>query len=214
MILYNTLMGVLAGIVILTMSSVILKYKTQRLIGHGIALLVAGIPLTVLSFMMAVTWPLHVNPPINIAFAEPSLLLGVLAVIAGYFLSRGLNMTPAGYTVLIDWKPVRGLIAVLGVMLFAISMAIFRFNLVGDAPDIEPITGQFKGWENTTFGLVYLAAAIGTMAVWFSDKPWGAMLASVMWKISGGFFLLFSLLNYYTHIGMLVCANGGECNSF
>lgn len=210
MILYNTLMGVFAGIVILTMASVILRYKTDRLRGHGIVLLLAGIPLTVLSFIMAVTWPLHVNPPINIAFAEPGVFLGLLAVVGGIGLIKQMNTSLAAY----ELKPIRRVVAVLGVMLTMISLAIFRFNLVGDAPNIEPITGQLKGWENATFGIIYLAAGIGTMAVWFADRPWGAKLASGMWKLSGGFFLVFSLLNYYTHIGMLVCANGGDCHSF
>ncbi len=209
MILYNTLMGVFAGIIILTMSGVIFR-QDDRLTMHGIVLLIAGIPLAVLSFLMAVTWPLKVNPAINIIFAEPNLFLAVLAIAAGICLIKGYNKLI--YTA--QKKVMYKVVFVLGLMLSICSIAIFRHNIVGDAPSIEPITGQFKGWENITFGIGYLAAGIGTMAVWFGDKPWAQIVSSLLWKISGVFFLGFSLLNYYTHTGMLMCANGGECNSF
>jgi hypothetical protein len=37
---------------------------------------------------MAVTWPLTINPPLNILFAEPSLILGVMLIAASIFLGE------------------------------------------------------------------------------------------------------------------------------
>ncbi|GAA3048146.1 hypothetical protein GCM10010464_10480 [Pseudonocardia yunnanensis] len=65
----------------------------------GIILIIAGAPLTVLSAVAAITWPLTVNPPINVAFFEPTLMLGVLAIAAATALLRrnDTELDPATY---------------------------------------------------------------------------------------------------------------------
>jgi hypothetical protein len=199
MILYNTLMGICAALIILTSADVLKKFSLgSSLNGHGIALVAAGLPLTFLSFLMAVTWPLNVNPPINIAFAEPSLLLGILAVVGGYGLIKDKQLRPD-----FDPKPMLWVIFAVGLVLTAVAAAIFRFNLVGDAPAIEPITGQLQGWENTTFGVVYLLGAIGCLTAPFVENYFFYKVVRYAWISTGIFFLAFSVLNYYTHIGML-----------
>ncbi|MEU7766409.1 DUF981 family protein [Nocardia sp. NPDC049190] len=206
MILFNTLMGVCAGLVILLSADALTKiHKTDAagaaLAGTGVALLVVGVPLTFLSAVMAVTWPLTVNPPINIAFAEPGLMLGVLALVGGGVLAKGHFRPDATFTAPISW-----VIGAVGLVLLAISSAIFSYNLMGDAPPQEPISGQFQGWENTTFAIVYLIAAVGCLAMplYRSDRIWAFHVIRWAWIISGLFFLLFSVLNYRTHIGMLI----------
>jgi uncharacterized membrane protein len=99
MILYNTLVGFCAGIVILTVADVVRRYPRAALAGHGIILIIAGAPLTVLSAVAAITWPLTVNPPINVAFFEPTLMLGVLAIAAATALLRrsDTELDPATY---------------------------------------------------------------------------------------------------------------------
>jgi hypothetical protein len=203
MILYNTLMGWTAGVILLALGVTMIRTVRSGapVLGTGTAILltVTGSILTFLSGLMAVTWPLNVNPPINIAFAEPSLVLGLFALVGGIFaLSRQSGQ--------IGVRALELGVGALGLPLLGIAIAIFRFNLVGDAPDIEPITGQFKGWENTTFGLVYLTAAVACFLA--SARQW--ILSAWMFLVVGGFFLVFASLNYYTHIGLLVNINTGS----
>jgi hypothetical protein len=201
MILYNTLMGFCAGLILILTAR---AFWTGRLFnpGYGLSLIVLGLPLSVLSGLMAVTWPLEVNPPINIAFAEPALMLGVLSTIGGLALTLG-------RTKFMGWR-IRPPISIvtmvfsLGLMLAAIASAIFSYNLVGDAPPQEPITGQFTGWENTTFGIVYSVAALGCLATPWANTTWGQRIVYWSWMVSGVFFLVFSILNYRTHIGLLI----------
>jgi Protein of unknown function (DUF981) len=206
MILYNTLMGICAALILLISADVLKKFHLgSSLTGHGAALLVTGIPLTILSLTMAITWPLNVNPPINIAFAEPNVLLGSLAIIGGVGLIRGYQLRPDFHL-----QPILWTISGVGLVLTAISAAIFRFNLVGDAPAAEPITGQIHGWENTTFGIIYLLAAIGCLLTPLVENFWAYKLVRISWITTGVFFLLFSALNYYTHIGLLTNLGTGS----
>jgi hypothetical protein len=92
-------------------------------------------------------------------------------------------------------------------MLVSIASAIFVYDLVGDAPPQEPITGQVTGWENVTFGLVYLFAGLACLlAPWVKISQNTLITSTVVswWRVTGAFFLLFSALNYYTHIGLLI----------
>lgn len=213
MVLYNTLMGVCAGTILLLVADFLRKVSTGRLANpiplYGPALLALGIPLTLLSLHMALTWPLTVNPPINIAFAEPSLMLGVLATIGGGFLTK-LNLMTNDHTLKINdqWlAPVKWIVFVLGLVLALIASAIFSYDLVGDAPPQEPITGQATGWENVTFGLAYSIAAAGCLvAPWVKVTENTVITHSMVWwwRMAGIFFLLFSVLNYRTHIGLLI----------
>lgn len=203
MVMYNTLMGWCAGLVLLLIANVLFRVDRPDVpeplsATYRAALLVVGAPLTVLSLHMALTWPLNVNPPINIAFAEPCLVLGVLALVAA---------SPVGEAALRRihdhrgmMSPVLWVIGALALPLLAISIAILRFNLVGDAPDAEPITGQLKGWENITFALMYLAGAFGCALVPFRKFR----LAGSTFAVVGFWWLLFASLNYYTHIGLLI----------
>lgn len=213
MVLYNTLMGVCAGTILLLVADFLRKASTGRLANpiplYGPALLALGIPLTLLSLHMALTWPLTVNPPINIAFAEPSLMLGVLATLGGGYLTKLSLMTNDHVLKINDqWlAPVKWVVFVLGLVLALISSAILSYNLVGDAPPQEPITGQATGWENGFFFAIYALAAVACLLT-----PWMKINANTVithtvvwfWRVSGIAFLLFSVLNYRTHIGLLI----------
>lgn len=207
MVLYNTLAGFCAALVLFIAADILKRFpRGESVLGHGVALLTVGTPLFLLSLHGTLTWPLTVNPPINIAFWEPSLFLGALALVGGTTILRQLHLRPD-----FNYGPMMWMITGVGGILLATSAAIFRFNLVGDAPPIEPITGQFQGWENTTFGLVYLLGAIGCLLVSKVENYWIYKLVRFSWIGTGIFFLLFCTLNYYTHIGMLVCAGKGVC---
>lgn len=215
MILYNTMIGVLAGAGMITSARLLTivaalscgpvsmedaDLNRGRLNGLSVVMLVLGVPLTLLAGLMTVTWPLKANPPVNIAFGEPALLLGLLLTGAGFALhhmrsgNHSYDVTPALY-----------LVAVAGLILVAVSSAVFSYNLIGDAPRAEPITGQFTGWENTTFGVVYLLAGVGCLAApWALASRWARRVTYWSFMLAGVFFLAFSVLNYRTHIGLLV----------
>lgn len=225
MILYNTLMGVAAGLALILVPLLARKLYLKRTIaaeGWSLSFFVTGALLTFLGGLMTVTWPLTVNPPINIAFAEPTLMLGLLLLAAAFFLWRNRETVEAIGSgnakaaaeahdrlqkVLM---PVSWVVFGLGLTLVACTFAIFRFTLVGSAPAEEPISGllhDYPAVENAFFGIIYGLSALGSVLAPFAIRNLGGTLAKVAFAclISAGvIFLLFSVMNYYTHIGLLV----------
>jgi uncharacterized membrane protein len=225
MILYNTLMGVCAGGGMILVANMLRKLSLGRQIegaGYGPALLLLGLPLTILAGAMTLTWPLTVNPAINIVFGEPALMLGLLLTVAGLFLTKfALSSAQEHYpnkvTVSVDvLKPVRWVIFFVGLILASVASAIASYDLVGDAPPNEPITGQFTGWENTFFFVIYLLAAVGCLLTpWLrSTYYWVNRMVVACWMVSGVAFLVFSVLNYRTHPGLLVNIERGTSHDW
>lgn len=208
MILYNTLMGVCAGGGMILVAQLLRTWSKEATIGlgYGPALLVLGVPLTVLAGAMTLTWPLTVNPPINIAFGEPALMLGVLMTLAGAMLTHLFAKGTNGRIDAEAHKPLQWVVFFVGLILLSITSAIASYDLVGDAPPNEPITGQFTGWENTFFFSIYLLAALGCLLTPWLKPTWAFInrLVFWFWMMSGVAFLLFSVLNYRTHIGLLI----------
>ncbi len=209
MILYNTLVGFCAGLAMILTAKLIQQVRpaapkaepkpdSGRVRGYGFALLAVGAPLTVLSLALTLTWPLNANPPVNIAFGEPTLMLGILALLAGAHSVR--TTSPV-----VNITPVVWLVHALGWMLASIASAILSYNLIGDAPAQEPITGQWSGWENSAFGIVYLIAAAGCLAAPLALRnDWQHLITRWSFLVAGYAFLAFSVLNYRTHIGLLL----------
>lgn len=181
--------------------------SVPTLSGYGYAFIALGAVLTPLSLHMALTWPLTVNPPVNIAFAEPALMLGALLLAAGIALTRGVDSLTN-----VNISAVRWVIAALGVVMALTASAIWSYDLIGDAPPQEPITGQFTGWENTFFALLYALVAVGCLTTpWYTTQryTWATHVIYWSWFISGLVFLTFSALNYRTHIGLLINVERG-----
>lgn len=198
--MYNVLMGATAGAIMLNTASAIKQEGggLPALRGHGIVYLICGIPLAVLSCLMIVTRPLTANPPINTMFGDPSLLLAMLALAAGMVIIWGRASDQW-----INRQPALWVVALLGAILVANASAIFSYNIVGDAPSAEPITGQFKGWENATFGWVYLVGGVGCMFAPLYEKFfWSKQVLRWSLILVGVFWVAFSILNYRTHAGM------------
>jgi uncharacterized membrane protein len=218
MILYNTLMGVSAGLALILVPLLARAlYQRKQIATEGWALTfgILGAALTFLSGAMAVTWPLTANPPINIIFSEPNLVLGLLLLAAAFFLwrKRDTKLDVAYLTRVL--KPVSWLLGALGLVLLACTFAIVRFNLVGSAPAQEPITGLLHDYpvvENTFFALLYGLSAVATLlapvAVYKPESKWARVMGICM-VTAGVLFLLFSVMNYYTHIGLLVNLQNG-----
>ncbi len=226
MILYNTLIGVAAGMTLITIPILARKLLIRREAiapeGWSLVLGVNGIILTFLGGLMSVTWPLTANTPINIMFGEPTLLLGVLLLAAALFLwlRKGIVIDVAGtakqaandahaYIVKV-LQPVSWLLFALGLVLLSCALAIWRFQIVGAAPAAEPITGLLNKWpviENTFFVILYVLPAIGLLLTPFALRNiHGPLFKIAGWclVVAGVLFLLFSAMNYYTHMGMLV----------
>ena len=225
MILYNTLMGVAAGLALILGPVLARKLFRRELVapeGWSLTFGILGVILTFMGGLMAVTWPLTANPPINIMFAEPTLVLGLLLLAASLFLWRRREVvvalasksrkdaTQAWDELHRVLAPVTWLGFALGMILLACSAAVFRFGFVGGAPELEPITGRFGHlpWlENSFFGILYLLPAVALLIGPWAFKTLNPKLLAVMgWcmVIAGVVFLGFSALNYYTHIGLLV----------
>ncbi|WP_396888550.1 DUF981 family protein [Micromonospora craniellae] len=171
---------------------------------HAPVFLMLGVILTGLGGAMSVTHPLTANPPVNILFGEPCLWLGVLLLGAGLHLSRSQHLSAGAI------KAASPVVFGVGLILAFCAAAIARFELIGAAPVEEPITGLLHAYpvvENTFFVLLYALSAAGALAFpWLlsraGDLAWTIMKWS--WSIAGLGFLIFSALNFYTHIGMMV----------
>ena len=218
MILYNTLMGVAAGTALLMVPLLARKLHRRESIapeGWALAFGILGLILTFLSGLMTVSWPLNVNPPINIMFGEPTLVLGLLMQAAAWFMwkrpeaFRDIEGESLDFLLRV-LAPVSWLVFVLGLVLLSCTLAVFRFGFVGAAPAEEPISGLLRnyGWvENSFVGVLYALSAAGTLMAPFALRDLGGATARVAgWcmVLSGTAVLLFSVMNYYTHIGLLV----------
>lgn len=64
-----------------------------------------------------------------------------------------------------------------------------------------------QGWENTTFAVVYLLAAVGCGLV--AAKRW--TVVRWVFTVVSAFWLLFASLNYYTYLGLLTCTVEQVC---
>jgi hypothetical protein len=217
MIMYNTLMGVAAGSAQLLVAALADRLRRREPIapeGWALSFAVLGVILTVLGGAMTVTWPLTVNPPINVMFGEPSLVLGLLLLAAAAFMWAHPDAFDAGDEAVARlvrvMMPVAWLVFVLGLMLLSCTVAIFRFGFVGAAPAEEPISGLLHGYpqaENTFVGLLYAVSTVGPLLAPFAVRDPGGRVAQVAgWSmgVGGAAWLLFSVMNYYTHIGLLV----------
>lgn len=171
---------------------------------HAPTFFVLGMLLTGLGAAMSVTHPLTANPPLNIVFGEPCLWLGIMLLAAALHLWRGGTLSAGAL------KAISPVVFAVGLILAFCAAAIGRFTMIGAAPAEEPITGLLHDLpllENTFFVLLYALAAAGALALpWVvtraSDAAWAVMRSS--WNIAGVGFVLFSAMNYYTHVGMMV----------
>jgi uncharacterized membrane protein len=218
MILYNTLMGVAAGTAEIMVALLARKlHRRESIAPEGWALTfgILGVILTFLSGLMTVTWPLNVNPPMNILFGEPAFVLGLLLLAAAFFMwtraEAFLDLDDTAFERLIGVvTPVSWLVFVLGLILLSCTLAVFRFGFVGAAPAEEPISGllhDYPAAENTFIGLLYAVSAVGPLLAPFALRNLGGRIAQAAvfcMAVSGTVFLLFSVMNYYTHIGLLV----------
>lgn len=215
--MYNTLMGLAAGVALLLV--VLLGWKLYRrakvdLDGYAIAFGVTGALLTFLGGHMTVNWPLSVVPQANIIFGEGCLAFGVLLLAAALYLWRfrtrhGVEGDDLTERLLATMKPVSLFIAALGLGMAAIGIAGIKYKLFG-APPEEPISGEFADHpmvESVFVSVLYFLIAVGAVLaplfVAKLNRVVGTIIA-VSWTAAGLAWILFAALNYYTHIGLIV----------
>jgi hypothetical protein len=150
---------------------------------------------------------------------EPALAFGVLLAAASLFLwSRAAVFEQLGEgnqkseqaigPVAAVLRPVSVWIFAIGLMMASLTAAILYYQL-GHAPPQEPISGRFsESWVEPSFlGLLWGLTALGALLFPAAVATWNRkmlMVARICWGVAGVLFVLFSAMNYFTHIGLLM----------
>lgn len=221
---YNTIMAVAAGVgllsLVLAAREVIRKPKDFNDTGWGLLFGVLGTILTATGLHMTLTWPLAAGgfPFDNIIFGETSLGFGVLLLAAALYLwKRGSEIVafdrPVEKLARIA-APVSIFAGFLGGALVAIAVAGVKYELFA-APPEEPISGEFAEYplvEAIFMSGLLAIVGIGAIAFPFAMRTLArhgvvtiaAKVTAWTWAVAGTVFALFGVMNFFTHIGLIV----------
>lgn len=222
--MYNTLMGIAAGVSLLAVVSLVRKLVSEvkvSLDGYALLFGIAGAILAFLGGHMTIQWPLTVVPQANIIFGEGCLAFGTLLLAAAFYLWK-LPVRTGGADIraeelISSMRPVSYFVASIGAGMGAIGVAGVRYELFG-APPEEPITGAFAGaplvesiFVSSLFFFIALGAVLAPVFVNGMNRLVGAVIAA-SWSSAGVLWVLFSIMNYYTHIGLIVNTTQSPCS--
>lgn len=227
---YNTIMVVATGVgllLILRFASHVNRGRVGQLEGWAIGFAIPGFILTITGTHMSLTWPLSkIGFPFDdIIFGEPSLAFGVMLLAAAILLWRksnvymaeGINMNhnktvseklqqELPYLL----KPLAYFAAAMGLALFSVAIAGVTYQLFA-APPEEPISGAFADYpliEAMFISGLYAITGLGAVLFPFILKPKPnkslLIIIKMAWTIAGWVFVLFGVMNYFTHIGLIV----------
>ncbi|WP_379532351.1 DUF981 domain-containing protein [Nonomuraea purpurea] len=216
---YNTIMAVAAGaglLLVVAFGRRLLRGDSlENVDGWALAFGAIGGILTVMGLHMSLTWPLAGQgfPYHNIIFGEPSVAFGVLLLAVAFYLWKRWAMV----TVASDRRkaaariagPVSVFVLGMGLACLAIAAASLTYTLFA-APPQEPIAGAFghmKVLQSAFVAGLYVLVGVGAVLFPFALRARGGPLANVAgvcWGISGVVFLLFGVLNYFMHLGLIV----------
>lgn len=231
---YNTIMSVATGIALL----LIVKFfkdlragKIGQLEGWAIGFGGLGFILTVTGLHMTLTWPLSKMGFAfdDIIFGESSLGFGVILLAvtvllwrkANLFLKQGIDTkdTKTVSSILKEelptlLKPISYFGAAMGFGLIAMGIAGVTYQLFA-APPQEPISGAFAEYPMVeAIFMSALLAITGIGAILFAliqkKNPNQNAVQTVkwLWTIAGIVFAAFGIMNYFTHIGLIVNTMG------
>ncbi|GGM27991.1 hypothetical protein GCM10011351_12350 [Paraliobacillus quinghaiensis] len=227
---YNTIMSVATGVALLLIIRFFLHLKNGKigeLEGWSMGFAVPGFILTITGAHMSLTWPLaQIGFPFDdIIFGEPSLAFGVLLLAtaillwrkSNLYMKQGINMKDKDAVSshlkkdLPDlFKPLSYFGAAMGLGLISIAVAGITYQLFA-APPQEPITGMFADVpivEAIFISGLYAITGIGATLFPFTlnTNANQGILAIVKYCfiISGLAFALFGIMNFFTHIGLIV----------
>jgi hypothetical protein len=222
MIMYNTIVGLAAGVALILVATFFNQLSSGSEVrpdGFALSFGVTGFILTLLGTTISVMWPYTKVLHANIMMGEPALAFGVSLVAASFFLWRRNEIfqdlgarnekseRAIGYlrSVL---RPVSVWIFAMGLMMASLAVAILYYKL-GSAPPQEPLSGRFSQSiaEPIFLSLLWGLTALGALLFPIGARKWNReimKISVVCWGIAGVFFVLFSAMNYFTHIGLLM----------
>ena len=222
MTLYNTIVGLAAGVGLLLVSQLLKQFANAGAIqpeGFALAFGITGSIQTVLGLTISVMWPYTKVLHANIMMGEPALAFGLLLVAAAFFLWRkrdvvvdlgqGNEKSARALAYLINvLRPVSVWIFAAGLMMASLVVAIVYYQL-GHAPPQEPISGYFAdSWVEPAFlALLWGLISIGALFAPITLIKWNRNLVNLIgicWSVAGALLVLFSVMNYFTHIGLLM----------
>ncbi|CAM3246824.1 DUF981 domain-containing protein [Nocardioides dubius] len=222
---YNTIMAVAAGVgllsLVLFVRDVARNGEEASAEGWALNFGVLGAILASTGLHMTLTWPLAAGgfPFDNIIFGETSLGFGVLLLAASLYLWKRGTEALTGTEVLPRLakiaRPVSTFVGFLGGALIAIAVAGIKYELFA-APAEEPISGEFAEWPlveaifmSGLLGLVGVGAiafpfAVRSVLRGDSLRSLATQVVGWAWAITGVVFALFGVMNFFTHIGLIV----------
>lgn len=235
--MYNTIMAVAAGVGLIGVALLARQLgKRHAIAAEGWSLLfgMTGFILTILGFIMSVTWPFRVPGTFtgNVLMGEPSAAFGLLLLAASFYLWHRRSVflaigsaseeesSEAFATVTRTLKPVSIFIFATGLMLLACAAAWIRFRL-GNAPSVEPLTGYLATvilqnapiaesyFLGVLWGLVALGALLFPLSLRKSSTAVVSTIIFTAWMLAGCAFLAFGALNFYTHVGLISNTTNG-----
>jgi hypothetical protein len=222
MIMYNTLVGLAAGVALILVAAFFKQLSgglEVRPEGFALSFGVTGFILTVLGTTISVMWPYTKVLHANIMMGEPAMAFGVTLVAASFFLGRRSEIVlalgasseksePAMDYIRAVLRPVSVWIFAMGLMMAALAIAILYYKL-GTAPPQEPISGRFSQsiLEPIVLSFLWGLTAAGALLFPAGVRGWNRgilKICALCWQIAGVLFLLFSAMNFFTHIGLLM----------
>ena len=222
MILYNTIVGLAAGVGLLLVAKLLKQFAQGEQVqpeGFALAFGITGFIQTVLGLAISVTWPYTKVLHANIMLGEPALAFGALLVAAAFFLwlkrdtvvdlgQGNESSARASAYLLAVLRPVSVWVFATGLMMASLVVAIIYYKL-GHAPREEPISGCFGDtWVEPAFlALLWSLISIGALLAPTAMAKWnskGMNIVRLCWTVAGGLLVLFSAMNYFTHIGLLM----------
>ena len=234
--MYNTIMAVAAGcglIGIALLGRQIKKGYTIAAEGWSLLFDILGVVLSILGFMMTITWPFQVPGTYtgNVLMGEPSVAFGLLLLAASFYLWQrraifeaighsGEKSGEALDSVYRTLKPVSIFVFAAGLMMLACAIAWVRYSL-GNAPSVEPLTGYLATVVLTNapvaesyflgilWGLIALGALLFPLALRRRGGSGAFAIIFAAWMIAGCAFLGFGALNFYTHVGLISNTTNG-----
>jgi len=221
-ILYNTIVGLAAGTGLLLVAQLLKQFAEGKKVqpeGFALAFGITGFIQTVLGLTISVMWPYTKVLHANIMLGEPALAFGSLLIAAAFFLWRKRDTladlghgneksaTALAYLLAV-LRPVSVWVFATGLMMASLVVAIIYYQL-GHAPTEEPISGYFgdSSVEPTFLALLWGLISIGALlapAAMAKSNHKGISIVRFCWTVAGGLLVLFSAMNYFTHIGLLM----------
>ncbi len=222
MILYNTIVGLAAGVGLLLVARLLKQFANGEKVqpeGFAMTFGITGFIQTVLGLTISVMWPYTKVLHANIMMGEPALAFGLLLVAAAFFLwhkravlvdlGQGTEKSAqASAYISAVLRPVSLWIFATGLMMASLVVAIVYYQL-GHAPPQEPISGYFAdSWVEPIFlALLWGSIAVGALLIPAGIAKGNRKVVTIVrffWNVAGVLLVFFSAMNYFTHIGLLM----------